>query len=398
MIDDHSLEDARLALASAVLFRAVTADPVVKAFIDLLDSGVLPLPARVERYAGFAALLYRHSGNWSEYLLGRVLRDENRYMLLAAAGEEIPDYLNQALARELPLFERASQITPEQMGNAMGCPIPLAGWRTEQLDFAAAYHRHLANIGKTGYGIFSEHHVFMLRDGALVPVRHPDTVSPDKLTGYQAEREKVMANTRALIEGRPAANALLYGDSGTGKSTCVKSVANALKDEGLRLIELQKDQLNQIPMLIDRLSKNPLKFIIFIDDLSFSGNSDGFSAMKAVLEGSVSAKAANMVIYATSNRRHLVRETFSQRDGDEIHLRDTIEETSSLSDRFGLLVTFMRPDKDLYLSIVESYCKKYSIDYDDGIRCQAEAFALRRGGRSARTARQFTESLPAATI
>jgi predicted AAA+ superfamily ATPase len=220
----------------------------------------------------------------------------------------------------------------------------------------------------------------------------------DNLAGYDREREAVLANTLSLVEGRPAANVLLYGDSGTGKSTCVKAVANKLRHKGLRLVELRKDQLSRIPWLIDRLSRNPLKFILFVDDLSFAGDSDSFSSLKAVLEGSVSARTGNMAIYATSNRRHLVRESFSSRDGDDIPLRDTLEEQSSLADRFGLTVTFLRPDRELYLEIARRYLRLHgaNLDENDLVR-RAEAFALGRGGRSPRAAKQFAESIASET-
>jgi predicted AAA+ superfamily ATPase len=267
-------------------------------------------------------------------------------------------------------------------------------WETSELDYARKYREYIARVKEAGYGIFSEYHMFRLDGDRLVPVRNPDPVDVDDFAGYGREREAVLANTLSLVEGRPAANVLLYGDSGTGKSTCVKAMANTLRHRGLRLVELRKDQLSRIPELIDRLSRNPLKFILFVDDLSFTGDCDHFSSLKAVLEGSVSARTGNMAIYATSNRRHLIRESFSDRDGDDIHLRDTLEERTSLSDRFGLTVTFLRPDRKLYLEIVRRYLRLYGARCDDDdLERRAEAFALRRGGRSPRAAKQFAESI-----
>jgi len=165
-------------------------------------------------------------------------------------------------------------------------------------------------------------------------------------------------------------------------------------DRGLRIVEIKKNQLYQIPEVLDQLADNPLKFILFIDDLSFSGNDDNFSALKATLEGSVAGCTGNTVIYATSNRRHLVKETFSGRDGDELHVNDTLQETMSLAARFGLTITFSKPDKDEYLSIVRSLAAKYGIDMpEDELLRRAEAHAIRRNGRSPRTAKQFVELL-----
>ena len=159
-----------------------------------------------------------------------------------------------------------------------------------------------------------------------------------------------------------------------------------------RVIELKKKQLHEIPAIVETVSKNPLKFIIFIDDLSFTEDDDDFAALKAILEGSVSSTADNLCIYATSNRRHLVHETFSSREGDEIHFKDTMQELLSLSDRFGLTVTYQKPDKKIYLDVVEKLAKQYELKTPiDEVLQKAEAYALSRAGRSPRVAKQFVE-------
>ena len=227
-------------------------------------------------------------------------------------------------------------------------------------------------------------------------MKYPDAQPLSQLSGYERERQQVIDNTRALLAGGPAANVLLYGDAGTGKSSTVKAVAAAYAQEGLRLIEVKKNQLYQIPALIDSLGSNPLKFILFIDDLSFSTNDDDFAALKAILEGSVSGRTANLAVYATSNRRHLIKETLSDREGDDIHLADTMQELMSLSARFGLTITYSRPGKDAYLSIVHDLAKLYDLDLDPAVLdVRAEAHAIRHGGRSPRVAKQFIEGLKA---
>jgi predicted AAA+ superfamily ATPase len=213
---------------------------------------------------------------------------------------------------------------------------------------------------------------------------------------YEWEKKVVLDNTMALLEGRPAANILLTGDAGTGKSSTVKAVVNELHDQGLRILEVRKEQLHEIPAVLDELGFNPLKFILFIDDLSFQKDDDNFSALKAILEGSVSAKPKNVVIYATSNRRHLVKETFSDREGDDVHRNDTIQEIISLSERFGIHVTFQKPNRQTYLDIVRHLADGYGLQYDPiRLALEAERFALDRGGRSARVATQFVDSLMA---
>ena len=204
----------------------------------------------------------------------------------------------------------------------------------------------------------------------------------------------ILENTKALLKNKPAANILLTGDAGTGKSSTVKAVANALWSEGLRIVEVRKDQLRAIPKILDELSGNPLKFVLFIDDLSFLKDDDNFNALKAVLEGSVTAKSTNVVIYATSNRRHLIKESFSDREGDEVHRNDTMQEFVSLSERFGIHVSFYKPDKKTFLHIIHHLAKESGIDMKkEELELLAERFALERGGRSARLARQFIDGL-----
>ena len=196
---------------------------------------------------------------------------------------------------------------------------------------------------------------------------------------------------KALIEKRPALNTLLYGDAGTGKSSTVKAIANHFYDKGLRLIELRRDQLCYLPLVMGKISGNPLKFIIFIDDLSFGSSDDSFSMLKAALEGSASSTAENAVIIATSNRRHIVKESFSDRVGDDVHRNDTLQESLSLSERFGLTVYYEKPAKALYLNIVRELAIRNGITPDEILEIRAEAFALKRGNRSARAAEQFID-------
>ena len=199
-----------------------------------------------------------------------------------------------------------------------------------------------------------------------------------------------------MLSGKPAVNVLLYGDAGTGKSSSVKAIANEFAADGLRLVEVKKNQLYQIPALLDSLAQNPLKFILFIDDLSFSANDDNFAALKAILEGSVGGRSQNVVVYATSNRRHLIKETLSDRSGDDIHEADTRQELMSLSARFGLTVTFQRPDKVRFEEILLDLAKQYGVQMaSDQLFIKGEAFAIRAGGRSPRVARQFIELLSA---
>lgn len=386
----NELSKAALGLSTLSVFRGLLKDPVISALHRLTLS---PSP---ENYAEFVSVLYTHTADLGGYILNAVLEDENAYMLRKAEDLPCDPLMEECVAHELDVFEELCALTPEKVKTAMQAEAWLPRWHTEPQNIADVYADRLTRIHEHGYGIFAKYSTFIICDGALVPVKHPDAISVEELGGYQKERQAVIDNTLALVEGRPAANTLLYGDAGTGKSSTVKAVANQFRERGLRLIELKKNQLHEIPHLVDQLSKNPLKFILFIDDLSFTKNDDDFAALKAILEGSVSARANNLAVYATSNRRHLIKESFSDRDGDEVHANDTLEELISLSDRFGLTITFQKPQKKVYLEIVHDLALRYGIMMPlEQLDIQAEAFALKRGGRSARAAKQFIESLKA---
>lgn len=347
-----------------------------------------------ESCGDLANSLYRHSADISKYIAKAVTEDENYYLLRKARRENVPEVMEEAVKNELMLFQELASLTAEDVKAAIGYEGYLPQWTTTPIDFAAMYNERIDGLFTMGYGIFAKYSAFMLKNHVIEPVLTPDPQRLSQLPAYETQRKKVIDNTLALINGRPAANCLLYGDAGTGKSSTVKAVVNEFADRGLRLIELKKAQLHELPDVMESIADNPLKFIIFIDDLSFAADDDDFGTLKAVLEGSASSKASNAVIYATSNRRHLVKESFSDRSGDDIHARDTREELASLSERFGLKVTFLKPDKETYLTIVEHLAKQYELTYDrDELFTKAEAYALRRSGRSGRAARHFIEML-----
>ncbi len=347
-------------------------------------------------YADFVAEIYARGGDLTALVRQLVAEDENVYVKGVAAGKTLSPHIVDSAKRELAAFGELASLTAEDFASDMGVSVKeIPSFSSFNADMGAFYGERLANLDKYGYGIFSSSGMFRLTDEQeLTPIISADKISVAQFIGYEAERQKIIDNTRAFLSGRPAANALLCGDAGTGKSSTVKAVSNSFFDEGLRLIELRKDQLRYLPLVMGKISGNPLKFIIFIDDLSFNQNNDDFSMLKAALEGSASATADNAVIYATSNRRHIVKETFGERDGDDIHRNDTMQETLSLSERFGLTVLFSKPDKRLYLKIVRELAKRYGVEMaTEELEVKAEAFALRKGNRSARCAEQFIDSL-----
>lgn len=389
-------QELHTGLHSLVIFRGLLENEVLCALDALLCTDVNDVCATVDAYCTFAQALFVYTDDFSDYLRKAVLDDENLYIHTCCRGEPISTHLSDCLMAELRFLERLSQFDGAEIRAALAYDGFLPTWGVERYNLVALYRSRMTNLSRHGYGIYAKYHVFTVRDEQIVPVRYPDPQRLDELSGYERERGLVLSNTRALLEGRPASNILLYGDAGTGKSSTVKAVANALASEGLRLIEIKRHQLYQIPDLVEALAHNPLKFILFIDDLSFSAGDSDFAALKAILEGSVSSRSANLVVYATSNRRHLVKETFSERAGDDIHLADTMEEMLSLSARFGLVITFSRPDKDIYADIVKALAAQRGLDIpQDELLRKAEAHALRSGGRSPRVAKQLIELLQA---
>ena len=389
-------------LHGLVIFRALLDDDVIAKLADLTDR-MMAAPqntgAVCDAAASFEAALFEHTTNFGEYLSAAVLEAET-VCVRQAAVSEVPPVLQKALDSELDFLQQLCGLTLDGLLDASDSDVTfldfLPRWEVKDIDLHAAYAQRMSEVGRKGYGMFAKHHVFTVENGQLVPVRYPDPQRLDELPGYEQEREKVIANTRALLAGMPANNVLLYGDAGTGKSSTVKAIANEFAADGLRLVEVKKNQLYQIPDLMDKLAANPLKFILFIDDLSFTANDDNFAALKAILEGSVGGRAKNIAVYATSNRRHLIKETLSDRSGDDIHEADTRQELMSLSARFGLTVTFQRPEKARFEVILTELAKQHGIDMPhDQLLTKAEAFAIRAGGRSPRVAKQFIEQCAA---
>jgi predicted AAA+ superfamily ATPase len=350
---------------------------------------------KLKAYASMVTGIYENGGTLDGYIRKAVFEDENIYVRLRAKKISVDEKLERAVTNELNAFSELTSLTSDDFLADMGIDLSIPEFNSRGIDLNELYRRRVEEIDRYGYGVFSSSPMFRLSDNMEIEaVVSADKISIDKFIGYGFEREKIISNTRSFLQGRPAANALLCGDAGTGKSSTVKAIANEFYREGLRLIELRKDQLSALPYVMGKISDNPLKFIIFIDDLSFNQNDDNFSMLKAALEGSASAKAENAVIYATSNRRHIIKESFQDREGSDIHRNDTIQETLSLSERFGLTVLFSKPDKKLYLEIIHELAERNNIKYDkEKLDIEAEAFALRRGYRSARCAEQFINSL-----
>ena len=391
------LTQLHIRLGSLAVFRALLEDPVIDAlgqYLRTLEQG--DTAQAVSAYGAFVWALYGTlAPSLAQYVQSIAGDDENPYIRMVGRGIQPPKEMTACVRQELEILQTVADLTPELLRAGLDWEGYLPEFPQCRVDIPGNYRKRCENIGKFGYGIYARHRMFYINPaGQIVPVYNPDQTRLSSLVDYKREQQIILDNTLALLSGKPAANVLLTGDAGTGKSSTVKAIVNELYDRGLRILEVRKEQLHQIPGILDTLNSNPLKFILFIDDLSFQKDDDNFSALKAILEGSVSAKASNIVIYATSNRRHLVKENFSDRDGDDVHRNDTMQELISLSERFGIHVTFQKPDKKTYLDIVRHLAAERGLEMDENeLDLQAERYALGRGGRSARAATQFIDSL-----
>jgi len=389
-------------LYSLSVYRQLLERPTLKALCQLLTAAEQANTADFcYAYGSLCSVLNYTPAPHSLYaaIAADVLVDDNPFSSACSADRRPDAYLFASAKRDLEILYDAATISLSDILETYSLNMlpTLAAWNSdrishtlqptcwdEQVEEIALYH------ARFGCGRFAQNRAFLWRAGRLIAVEHPDPIRLRNLKGYEYQRQIVIDNTLSFINGFEANNTLLYGDRGTGKSSTVKALLNEYADAGLRMIEVPKEYLRELPDLTEQIAGLPMKFIIFIDDLSFHTNDDNFAALKAILEGGLASRPSNVLIYATSNRRHLLKETFSDREGDEVHRGDTVQESISLSDRFGISLTFLLPDKQHFLDIIGQMADDLQLNVDrDRLLAAAERWALERGGRSPRYARQF---------
>jgi predicted AAA+ superfamily ATPase len=415
--------------ASLLLYQSVLFGEVGGSFLDLLQAlrhrdpqGLSYLQAYGRWFRAASAV--RQS--WQDYLIMQILLNDNPFtqQVQQTELENLPPALVAAAQQDLQALQSLYECSGTQLSHwvqeASGLPLAPVAWYQEQdetttpsqeatkvinslqqlenwadgLEDLAAYYR------QCGTGLFAKYRALRWVSGQLVGIGHPDPVQLTELFAYESQRDALLKNTEFLLAGYPALHVLLYGSRGSGKSSLVKGLLNKYRSGNLRLIEVAKSDLKDLPQIVDSLRGVPQKFMIFVDDLSFEEDDDGFKALKVVLEGSVTARPPNVVVYATSNRRHLIREFFDDRprpsDREEIHAWDTMQEKLSFSDRFGLTLTFEPADQNAYLTIVRNLAAQAGINLrQEDLDARALQWATRHNGRSGRTARQFVDFLKA---
>lgn len=342
-----------------------------------------------------AALVYELAsspyGGLKSHFAHAVLYDDNPFSKAAESGDA-GGVLFDLAAADLDFLQRLAQSCSQ----SLCLPELAAGVACLEFDFAAKKwgentdalaHFHREN----GRGAFAKYYGFIFED-CLLGVKNLDPIKLSDMVGYELQRGEVVQNTERFLKGLPSNNILLYGDRGTGKSATVKALLNEYAQKGLRIVELSKEHLHKFGELLKLLSDSALKFIIFIDDLTFESADSKYTALKAVLEGSLCARPSNVLIYATSNRRHIVKERHSEREFDDVHRADAIEEALSLSDRFGMTITFVSPNQETYLLIVEKMARLRGLTVPtEELKKKAIQWEMANNGRSPRTAKQFID-------
>ena len=374
-------------------------DDVIASLLKLLQS--VGNESVLENQSEFFRKVTRKK-SFKEYVSKLILIDDNAFTKAAASGkiEELPQAVINGVKSDLQKLEAISNITSADIYESVeseslrGVLKTLPQWETGAplLPLTVGWENQLIEYHKNhGYGMYSEFNAFTWRNHCLYPLSETDPILLSDLKNYELQRQKVVDNTESFVNGYPSNNVLLYGDRGTGKSSTVHAVLNEYADKGLRMIEITKSDIPDLTIIREQLASCPMKFIIFIDDLYFDSHDDSFGELKAALEGSLGGRKHNTIIYATSNRRHLIKESLSDREND-INRNDIMQEQLSLSDRFGLSVTFVNPDKKDYLDIVAKIAADRNLAVDeDRLFLVAEQWASRKGGRSPRCARQFID-------
>lgn len=355
----------------------ILSDPLIAAFADMDDDA---------GRTNFLHQLYERGAeqNFAACVANAVLTDENAFSRACAAEAPVSNYLRHAYAADLAKIARALAVQDDAfcIGTA---PLPIGNWDDAALTRLASYY------AQNGYGRFLAHRAFRFTGGELVPIRALSDVTLSDLKGYESEKKEVRDNFESFVAGLPYADMLLYGDRGTGKSSTVHAMINLYADKKLRLVEIDKENILSLPMLKTKLADVPMKFVVFIDDFSLREDDDRVSTLKAALQGSMEGHVGNVMIVATSNRRHIVEENFATRM-DSVHAGDSEEELLSLSDRFGITVLFASVNKQNYLSIVHAIAADMHVKTSaETLDLLAERWAILRGGRSPRRARQFVE-------
>ena len=363
---------------------------------------------------------------WHCYLSNLLVNNENSYSRACEIRGKVRGTINQAVLHDIEIFRDFFEFDFRKMAKALSLDeLEMIMDYESSDDESKVYNRRIRDricslaekfarnhtpkemkdtltefYKDYGVGKFGLHKAFRVAHGEngaeIVPIQNITHVYLDDLVGYEIPKKKLIENTLAFVEGRKANNCLLYGDAGTGKSSSIKGIANEYYDRGLRIIEMYKHQFQDLNEVITQIKNRNYKFIIYMDDLSFEDFEIEYKYLKAVIEGGLEKKPENVLIYATSNRRHLVREKFSDKEErrDDLHAGDTVQEKLSLVSRFGVTIFFAAPDKKEFQNIVRVLAERYGVTMpEEELLLEANKWELAHGGLSGRCAQQFIDYL-----
>jgi predicted AAA+ superfamily ATPase len=360
---------------------------------------------------------------WKHYICGLIAESDNIFSRQADKGR-INERVFALAFREMPLLKDIYSLEWNVMAldfdDLISCVAVMLATEDNKGKKRMAIHTALAMeddvesakaladyYKREGCGIFESYDTFRWvghgksgNTGGLHGVERTDPVRFGDLIGYEIQKKKVIENVEFFIRGSAGINMLLYGDRGTGKSSCVKALLNMYSSEKLRLVALSKDEIGALPDVMASLSGSGCRFIIFIDDLSFEESETGYKSFKSALEGSVMPQPENIMVCVTSNRRNIIKEVWREREGrEDINVNDALQEKRSLADRFGITVTFSAPDKREYLEIIKGIAAREKLGMDEETLIgEAMKWEIRQGGRSGRTARQFINYISRAGV
>ena len=354
---------------------------------------------------------------WQNYICRLIAESENRFSIISEKGK-LDENIRMIAVRETEELKKIYFLDWPRIGGifqdadtSVCCMKQKHGLITqknyrdkvrvalEQEDSQETVSKLMSYYLEYGCGIFERYQAFVW-DEMLVGVRNYDKITFEQLIGYERQKEALIENTEFFLKGYRSNNVLLHGDRGTGKSSCVKALLNKFKGSKLKFISLNKNHVEHLYKIIEAIADRGCKFIIFIDDLSFEETEIGYKHFKSIIDGGIEAQPSNILIYVTSNRRHIIKETWKDRgDSGEVHGGDGMQERLSLADRFGLSITFTSPDKEAFLNIVKGIAKQDGLVIDEDILIEeALKWDVRQKGRSGRVARQFVNYIYAKTM
>ncbi|MCR5416221.1 MAG: ATP-binding protein [Pseudobutyrivibrio sp.] len=366
---------------------------------------------------------------WHNYIAFYIITNENPFSLVTEKTDVKPGSVNQLVENDFKILKELFDYDFSNIENELGISafstfLNYSAVKKNQQMYNRNVSEKVRNLSKAlegakdekdffnvitefykayGVGMFGLNKAFRIEelgenDIKFVPINNMDEVTLDDLIGYEYQKQQLIANTESFVQGKKANNVLLFGDSGTGKSTSIKAIVNQYYNDGLRMIEIYKHQFKYLSKVIASIKNRNYKYIIYMDDLSFEEHEIEYKFLKAVIEGGVETRPDNILIYATSNRRHLIKETWNDRNDqsniDDRHHSDTVEEKLSLVHRFGLTISYSKPMQKEYLEIVTGLAQRAGLDIpQEELIAQAKVWEMEQGGLSGRTAQQFVNHL-----